>query len=49
MTVAPSLRFTYEDYVLLPEDRRYEILDGDLFMMPAPTPYHQRVSLNEVF
>jgi Uma2 family endonuclease len=46
MTVAPSLRFTYEDYLLLPEDRRYEILDGDLFMTPAPTPYHQVVSRN---
>lgn len=46
MTVAPALRFTYEDYLLLPEDRRYEILDGDLFMTPAPTPYHQVVSRN---
>lgn len=49
MAVAPSLRFTYEDYLLLPEDHRYEILDGDLFMTPAPTPYHQRVSLNLLF
>ena len=49
MAVVPSLRFTYEDYLLLPEDRRYEILDGDLFMTPAPTPYHQRVSLNLTF
>ena len=49
MAVAPALRFTYEDYLLLPEDRRYEILDGDLFMTPAPTPYHQRVSLNLTF
>src|SRR6266496_19293 len=44
MAVAPSLRYTYDDYLLLPEDRRYEILDGDLFMTPAPTPYHQLVS-----
>jgi Uma2 family endonuclease len=49
MAVAPSLRFTYEDYLLLPEDRRYEILDGDLFMTPAPTPYHQLVSRNLEF
>lgn len=49
MTVAPALRFTYEDYLLLPEDRRYEILDGDLFMTPAPTPYHQLVSRNLEF
>ena len=38
MAVAPSLRFTYDDYLLLPEDRRYEILDGDLFTTPTPTP-----------
>jgi len=44
MTVPAALRFTYEDYLLLPEDRRYEIIDGDLFMTPAPTPYHQLVS-----
>jgi Uma2 family endonuclease len=46
MTVSPALRFTYDDYLLLPEDRRYEIIDGDLFMTPAPTPYHQLVSIN---
>ena len=44
MATGASVRFTYEDYLLLPEDRRYEILDGDLFMTPAPTPYHQLVS-----
>src|SRR5207247_11268640 len=22
----------------------YEIVDGDLFMVPAPTPYHQKIS-----
>ncbi len=46
MPVAPALRFTYQDYLLLPEDRRYEIIDGDLFMTPAPTPYHQIVAIN---
>ena len=44
MTAGASVRFTYEDYLLLPEDRRYEILDGDLYMTPAPTPYHPLVS-----
>ncbi|HVE66308.1 MAG TPA: Uma2 family endonuclease [Thermoanaerobaculia bacterium] len=44
MSVPESLRFTYEDYLLLPEDRRYEIVDGDLFLTPAPTPYHQTVA-----
>lgn len=38
------IRFTYQDYLQLPEDRRYEIVDGDLYMVPAPVPYHQQVS-----
>jgi len=44
MSVPESLRFTYEDYLLLPEDRRYEVVDGDLYLTPAPTPYHQIVA-----
>jgi Uma2 family endonuclease len=43
MSVSGSLRFTYEDYVLLPEDGRYEVIDGELFLTPAPTPFHQLV------
>jgi Uma2 family endonuclease len=44
MTVPAALRFTYEDYALLPEDRRYEVVDGELFVTPAPTPFHQTVA-----
>src|SRR5688572_14392514 len=43
MSVPQSLRFTYEDYALLPEDRRYEVIDGELYLTPAPTPFHQLV------
>ena len=33
---------TYEDYCLLPNDRnRYEILDGELSVTPAPATKHQ--------
>lgn len=46
MGVPDSLRFTYEDYLLTPDDRRYELVDGDLLLTPAPTPYHQRVCGN---
>lgn len=49
MSVPESLRFTYEDYVLLPEDRRYEIVDGELLLTPAPTPYHQTVAMRVGF
>lgn len=44
-----ALRFTYQDYLQLPEDRRYEIIDGDLYMVPAPIPYHQKISGNLEF
>ena len=34
--------FTYRDYVALPEDgTRWEIIDGELYMMAAPHPAHQ--------
>lgn len=46
MAVPESLRFTYEDYLLTPDDRRYELIGGDLLLTPAPTPYHQQVALN---
>jgi Uma2 family endonuclease len=38
---------TYEDYVLLPNDRnRYEILEGELTITPAPGTKHQTASGN---
>lgn len=47
----PNVRFTYDDYRSLPEDmsRRYELLDGELLMAPAPTPLHQIISANLEF
>lgn len=39
-----ELQFTYEDYLLLPEDgKQYEIIEGELFMTPAPIIKHQNV------
>jgi len=45
------IKFTYEDYKSLPESetRRYELLGGELVMVPSPTEYHQRISGNLEF
>ena len=39
----PAVKFTYEDYQHTPEDKRYELLDGELIMVPAPNLGHQRI------
>jgi len=41
-----SVRFTYNDYFLLPEEKRHEILAGDLYAAATPDTKHQRISLN---
>jgi Uma2 family endonuclease len=42
-----STKFTYEDLKLIPPDRnRYEIVDGELFVTPAPRTLHQRITGN---
>ena len=38
-------KLDYDDYAGIPPDRdRYEIIDGDLYVTPAPSPFHQRMS-----
>lgn len=40
-----KVRFTYQDYLLFPEDgKRHELIDGEHYMTPAPSTRHQRVS-----
>ena len=50
-TVKPRIKFTYEDYKSLPESetKRYELLGGELVLVPSPTEYHQRISRNLEF
>ena len=49
--VARKIKFTYEDYKSLPESetKRYELLEGDLVLVPSSTEYHQRISGNLEF
>lgn len=38
--------WTYDDYARLPNDGwKYEVMRGELFMSPAPSPRHQRIAL----
>ena len=41
-TQSPVIR-TYKDYCATPDDERYELLNGNLMMVPAPNRKHQQV------
>lgn len=41
--MATKTKLTYDDYAALPDDgKRYELLAGELYMVPSPTFGHQR-------
>ena len=42
-TAQPAVKLTYEDYCAAPADSRYELLDGELTMVPAPNLKHESV------
>jgi Uma2 family endonuclease len=45
VTELATKTWTYEDYLALPEDgNRYEIIEGDLYVTPAPSIGHQDIS-----
>lgn len=47
MSSQPKVKFTYEDYLLFPDDgKRHELVDGEHAVTPAPSTKHQRVSIN---
>jgi Uma2 family endonuclease len=44
MDTPPNKVWTYDDLLQLPDDgTRYEIIDGELFVMSSPSVTHQRV------
>ena len=51
MKTARLKEWTYEEFMALPEGGpvRYEIIDGDLCMTPAPVTRHQKISKNLLF
>jgi len=47
--ITKPIKFTYEDYLHFPEDKRYEIIDGEVYMVPSPGRDHQDASWNLEF
>jgi len=39
-------QWCYEDYLQLDDEQRYEIIEGELLMVPAPSSFHQWYSHN---
>ncbi|MEX2281555.1 MAG: Uma2 family endonuclease [Gemmatimonadota bacterium] len=40
----PSYIWTYSEYARFPDDgNRYEVIDGEVLVTPAPSPHHQRI------
>lgn len=37
-------KYTYEDYCKISDDKRYELIGGELLMTPSPVTKHQRIS-----
>lgn len=37
-------KYTYEDYCKISDDKRYELIHGELLMTPSPITNHQRIS-----
>ena len=42
--VLENKKYTYEDYLKISDDKRYELIDGELIMTPSPITRHQRIS-----
>ena len=42
--IVEKKKYTYEDYLKTPDDKRYELIGGDLLVAPSPVPNHQRIS-----
>ncbi len=40
-----KVRFTYDDYLLLPDDgKRDQIIEGELYMVQGSAPWHQDIA-----
>ncbi|WP_003544372.1 Uma2 family endonuclease [Desulfotomaculum nigrificans] len=44
LTIFNDREYTIEDYMKIDDGQRYELIGGELIMVPSPKPRHQRVS-----
>lgn len=44
--VKPKAKLTYDDYANLPDDDRYELIDGELVLVASPSEIHQMIIIN---
>jgi len=47
--VEEKKKHTYNDYLKTTDDKRYELINGELIMPPSPATIHQRISANIEF
>jgi len=40
----PRLKFTVKDYMSMPNDKRYQLLDGEMILAPSPVTKHQDIA-----
>ncbi len=43
MATRPERRLTYDDYVHFPEGQRWELIDGEAYVVPSPNRRHQQI------
>ncbi len=43
-TAVQKTKYSVEDYLHAPDDKRYELIEGDLIITPSPNTDHQRIS-----
>ena len=48
-SITDRKKITYADYLKIDDNNRYEIFNGELLMVPAPSTSHQSVSRNLEF
>jgi len=46
--VLEKQKYTYQDYLKTPDDKRYELINGNLTMSPAPITKHQIILITLV-